>query len=302
MLDFDNFKIFCSQISSLMGNARGNKRATETEIKKLFSILGRDYGELSEPMKNTARDILLKEITYEPNRPSDKILSEIILIYTYEMYGKTKISRGNDSPHAAEKGNMAEPAAIELISKIDGIKYEKNDQVFENNWFRGIPDVIVRNGKGKVEKIIEVKASYDLPSFIMSMRKEETSHNLFETMGYMDLLGCKNAEIVHCLVDMPDKIVSFEEKRLKERYRWLELEDDDMNGRIEKAINNMIYTDIPEELKLFRRSVTYNKLTMKDVKRRVTSSRKWIKEVHEMFTKNRLNLSESEPDQQEDNI
>jgi hypothetical protein len=284
-----------------MGNARGNKRATETEIKKLFSILGRDYGELSEPMKNTARDILLKEINYEPNRPSDKILSEIILMYSYEMYGKSKVSRGNDSPHAMEKGSMAEPAAIELISKIDGIKYEKNEEIFENNWFKGIPDIIIRSSK-KVEKIIEVKASYDLPSFIMAMRKEETSHNLFETMGYMDLLGCKNAEIVHCLVDMPDKIMSFEEKRLRDRYKWLELDEEDANGRIEKVINNMVYTGIPEELKVFRRPVVLNKLTMKDVKRRVTSSRKWVKEIHEMFTKNGLNSSENTPDQQEDNI
>jgi hypothetical protein len=294
MIDFDNFKINCSQIGSLMGVAKGNRKLTEAEIKKLFNTLGRDYGELSESMKNTAYEILTKEIYYEPNKPSGKILSELILIYTYEMYGKTKISRGNDSPHAAEKGNMAEPAAIEFLSRMDGIVYEKNDELFENKWIKGVPDIIVR-GKGKnVEKIIEVKTSYDLPSFIMAMHRNETSDNLFEVMGYMDLLNCKNAEIVHCLVDMPGKIVSFEEKRLRDRYNWLEIDDDVIEDRIGRAIINMEYSGIPDELKIFRRSVPFNKLSMKAAKSRATVAKKWMKGIHHVFTKNLVNLPETE--------
>lgn len=297
-MDIENFKINCSQIGSLMGNARDNKPPTQPEIKKLFNIIGRDYGELSEPQKNTAREILLKAIEYEPNRPSDKILSEMVLIYAYEMYGKSKISKGNENPLYLEKANMAEPESIRMISDEDGVEYSKNEQLFVNKWFKGIPDVLIKTPIGKISKIIEVKTSYDLPSFIMSLIKPEKQDNIYEVMGYMDLTGCRDAEIVHCLVDMPEKIMSHEEKRLRERYEWLELEETIMYDRIQKVLANMEYSQIPKELKIFRRPVTYNKLSVKAVKRRTTTAKKWFSNIHNTFTKNLVTLEEVEENQQ----
>lgn len=300
MIDFENFKINCSQIGSLMGNAKGNKPPTEIQLKKLFNILGRDYAELSEPMKYAAREIMLKEINYDPNKPSDKILAALILIYAYEMYGKNKVSKGNDSPNEMEKGIVAEPASIKFLSEYDGIEYQKNQEKFSNKWFKGVPDIIVRNEVGKPIKIIEVKTSYDLPSFIKAKYNSESSGNIFELFGYMDMLGCKEGEIVHCLVDMPENIQSFEEKRLRERYSWLELDEETILDRVGRTLNNMEYSGIPKEYKIFRRSYTVNKLTMKDVKRRATSAKKWLKTIHELFTENKVNLLEIEPDSKDD--
>lgn len=302
MIDFDNFKINCSQIGGLMGNAQGNKPPTEVQLKKLFNTLGRDYAEMSEVMKFNAREILLREINYDPNRPSDRILSALILIYSYEMYGKNKVSKGNDSPHEMEKGSLAEPASIKFLSQFDGVEYQKNQEKFTNKWFQGIPDIIVRNEGGKPVKIIEVKTSYDLPSFIRAKYKPEPSSNIFELFGYMDMLGCKEGEIVHCLVDMPERIQSFEEKRLRERYSWLELDEETILDRIGRTLNNMEYSGIPDEFKIFRRPYTINKLTMKDVKRRATVAKKWIKTIHELFTENKVNLLETDDHSQEDNI
>lgn len=289
-MDIQNFVVNASQISSLMGQSKGNLKATQTQIKKLFETLGRDYQELSEPMKHTAREIMFKEIHYDPKRPSNKILSELILIYAYEMYGKGKVSAGNDSPDQLEKGNMAENAAIQFLSQMDGIIYEKNEKMFTNNWFKGIPDVLVTDDEGKTVKIIEVKVSLDLPSFIMAMRKAESGHNIWETMGYMELTGCKNAEIVHILVDMPQKIFNLKEEKLKERYTWLEIDPEVANDRIKSALNNMVYGDIPDEYKIFRRKVTYNKLSMKEAKKRATLSRKWLQEIDDLFTRKSVSL------------
>ncbi len=291
MIDFKKFKIFPSQIGSLMGNSRGGtKPPTETEIKKLFGILGRDYGELTELQKFTARDILTKAI-----------LNEMIIIYAYQVYGKNKVNMGNASPHQAEKGTMAEPEAIRVLSKKDGIEYEKNEKVFENQWFRGIPDILIYNEAGKVEKIIEIKASYDLPSFILNIMKPEKSSNIYEVMGYMDLTGCKNAEIVHILVDMPEKIANFEEKRLRERYESFQLDGDVIENRIASRLNDMEYSDIPQELKIVRRSVTLNKFSMKAVKSRATASKRWLLDIHNTFTRNSVNLGETTENQTEDN-
>ena len=299
---FEDFKVSCSQIGSLMGNAKGNKPATEAQIKKLLNILGRGYPQLSENMKNTARDIMQREIYYEPKRPPDKALSNLVQIYAYEMYGKGKISKGNDSPHQAEKGNIAEPASIKLLSDFDGIEYEKNEQMFSNKWFKGIPDVIVTGKNGKPEKIIEIKTSYDLPSFILSKYKQESPNNIYELWGYMDMLGCKKGEIVHCLVDMPEQIASFEEKILRERYTWLELDEETIAERIGRTLSNMEYDNVPKEAKIFRRSFEINKLAMKDAKWKATAAKGWLNSIHNMFIENIVILPETDSGNEEDGI
>lgn len=301
-MDFKNLKISCSQIGGLMGRPYGIKQLTASEMNKLLNIIGRDYGELSEAMKHTAREIMRKVVYYEPRKPSKKILSELIMNYCYEMYGKTRISRGNDQLLQTEKGTLAEPESIKLLSKIDGVQYWKNDEYFENKWFKGHPDIVIDSEGGKIEKIIEIKTSYDLPSFIMSMYLPESSDNIFEAMGYMDLTGCRNAEIVHCLVDMPDQIMAHEERRLKERYSMLQLDEDHISNRVERVLNNMAYSEIPDELKVFRRPVSYNPLTMKEAKRRVGYARKWMNHIHEVFIKNLIILPENYEEDQEDSI
>lgn len=279
-----------------MSNAVGNTPPTSKQIQSLFNILGKEYSELSEAMKHSAKEILLKGIDYEPNRPSEKILSELVLIYCYEMFGKTKVGKSIGMPLSTQKGIEAEPESIKLLSRVDGIEYVKNDELFENKWMKGIPDIIVRSNSGTIKKVIEIKTSYDLPSFILASQKKEPSHNIYQVMGYMDLVGCKDAEIVHCLVDMPDKIVSFEEKRLRERFKLLEITEDEAEEKLGSIIANMKYSNIPENLKVYRRSYTLNKLTIKAVKSRVTVARKWMKEIHESFMGNSLNLSEIELD------
>jgi hypothetical protein len=301
-MDYSKFKVNCSQIGSLMGQNRYNKPPTEPHLKKLYEILGRDYEELSEKMKFDARKIMTNAIYYDPKRPGGKILSEFVLIYAYEMYGKGKVSKGNDSPLQIEKGNMGEMAGIDFLSKVDGVAYEKNNILYENQWLKGIPDIILRDTGGEVDKIIDIKISFDLPSFIMTKLKSEDSSNVYELMGYMDLMKCKKGEIIHILTDMPAPMISLEEKRLKERYATLGLDETQASNRLQTYFNNIEYSNVPEELKYFRREYTLNKLTMKMVKSRVTKAKKWMSMVHESFTKNNVTLTQVDDETEEDNI
>lgn len=261
-----------------------------------------DYGELTENQKFTIRQTLLKDINYDPRIPANKMWANLAQIYAYEMYGKGKVSKGNESPGFLEKGTMAEPEAIKFLSKVDGIEYEKNEELFENDWFKGVPDIILYDENDDPYKIIEVKTSYDLPSFIVSMLRAELPRNLYEIMGYMDILKCKEGEIVHVLVDMPEKIVAFHEKRLKERYNWLEISEDVATGRIERTKSDMEYSGIPDEYKVFKRSISINGHIMKAAKNRVRTARKWMAKVDAAFTKKQINLSENIEENQEDSI
>lgn len=285
-----------------MSSPQEFKPPTLPQLKKLFHLLGTNYEELSEAQKDTAKKILTKAIYYEPKRLSGRILSEFVMIYAYEMYGKGKVAKGNASPLQLEKGNLAENDAISILSLIDGVKYEKNEKVFENKWFKGIPDIIVRKTDGLVEKVIDIKVSYDLPSFIMAKLRAESTANVYELFGYMDLLKCKQGEIVHILVDMPDSIVSMEEQRLRERYSHLELDEETVSSRLQLVFNNMEYSNVPEGLKHFRRSFIYNPNTMKTVKFRANFAKKFMKKIHESFINNDVFLQEPDAETEEDNV
>jgi hypothetical protein len=284
-----------------MGNAVGNKPPTPADMRKLYASLGKNYGELTESMKYTAREVMFKEIYYDPKKPSKRIISEMVLMYAYEMYGKGKLSNGGDYPKQLEKGTTAEPAAIEFLARMDGKDYEKNTEMFTNQWFKGIPDIIVRNGKGEVVKVIEVKISLDLPSYIMNcVNTMEATSNVYELFGYLDLLKCKNGEVVHILVDMPENMANIEQKRLMERFKTLELDEDAISERITRVLGNMEYSNVPEELKVFRRSFQLNKFTMKTVKGRVTMAKKWMKNIHEVFSREKTTLYEPSPNEEPD--
>jgi hypothetical protein len=301
-MEFENFKVNCSQIGSLMGGGHTFKPPTIPQLNKLYEILGRDYEELTERMKFNAKEVLTKAIYYDPKRPTGKILSEFVLIYAYEVYGKGKVSKGNDSPAEMEKGNLAESDAIAFLSKADGKNYEKNGNLLENQWFKGTPDIIVASEDGEIEKVIDVKVSFDLPSFILTKMRSEHPNNVYELMGYMDLLKCKKGEIVHVLVDMPASMVSRESERLKERYATLGLDEITMSNKLQAVFNNMEYSNVPEEYKLFRRDYTLNRMTMRMVKSRVTKAKKWMKMVHESFTQNNVTLVQIDAEPEEDNV
>jgi hypothetical protein len=285
-----DLKINCSSIYPLMGNSTTNAEPTKKEIAELFNYLGREQEELSERQRFLAREIMTKAIDYEPNRLSETVKTELVKIYSFEMFGKQSVSKGNDNPLALDKGKFAESESISLLSKIDGVEYEKNTELFENKYFKGVPDIIVRKN-GKVVKIIEIKTAYDMPSFIKSFYSNEPPTNIWQTMGYMDILSCKDAEIVHCLVDMPKSMIDQEILKLQEKLFISNTEPLLIKESEDRLVNNMTFSDIPMELRFFRRKVVFNKLSMKDAKSRVKKARVWLKDLHEKFTKS-LDLQE----------
>lgn len=268
-MQIQDFRVNCSSIHSLLSNPMGNTPVSEKDLKRLFDLLGKDYEELSEAQKNTAREIMLSEINYEPSRLSDTTMSELVSSYAYQFFGKMKLSKGNTSPKQLEKGRICEKEGISILSKIDGMEYVKNEEVFTNKWLIGIPDIVVKNNRGKIVKIIDIKISYDLPSHLLSLSKKESAANTLEMMGYMDLTKCMNGEIVHILTNFPESMIKEESNQ--------------------DALKSMVFDDLSITQRVYRNQVVYNKIRMLEVKKKATKAKNWIKELHDKFTNN-LNL------------
>lgn len=263
-MEIQDFRVNCSSIAALTGNALGNHPVSDKDFQVLFNLLGRDYNELTEAQKNTARDIMLREIHYEPSKLNDTTTSELAASYAYQFFGKKKLSKGNQNPKQLEKGNLGEEEAIKILSEFDGVAYSKNEDKFTNRWFCGVPDILLRDDVGKIIKIIDIKISYDLPSYLLSLMRDEQTGNILEMMGYMDLTKCMNGEIVHILTNSPQQMI-----------------DAEPNKEIAKS---MVFDEFSWDKKIHRVPVTFNKIRMGEIKKKATRAKNWVKQLHDKFT------------------
>src|SRR6185312_7013768 len=95
-----------------------------------------------------------------------------------------------------EKGIICEPQAIEMISILDDAIYEKNDEVKENDWIIGTPDVVD-------EFIHDVKSSYDAETFIPMLLEPLEKGYEYQMQGYMYLWEKQKALVRRCLISAP---------------------------------------------------------------------------------------------------
>jgi hypothetical protein len=291
-MDFTKFKIFCSSISKLVTNPQGNNLPTEKDLKDFINWVNKDTEKITPRQVFEMQGWILKHSEYNPKALSTTMTDELAKMYVRDIWGKENVGTGGSPMRQQEKGSFAETAAIELLSKIDGINYDKNEKLFENKYFKGKPDIVIEENS-KVTKIIEIKVAYDAVTYVeMVAEKTCDSDHIWQVHGYFDVTNCSNAEVVYALVNMPEKMMKAEKQKIIERDRELGIAQSLTDIKIERMVNNMTYDDIPEVVRIHRKQVVRNPLKIKTARSRVSVARKWMKETHDKIQKP-LNLQET---------
>jgi hypothetical protein len=145
-----------------------------------------------------------------------------------------------------EKGLLMESDSIGLLLAIDGVIYSKNEQRFNNGVITGEPDII-HDGK-----IIDVKTSWDLFTHIKN--KKINPKYEWQVLGYMELTGCKQAEVIHLLVDTPQTLVEDEIRRTGWKLGMIEVPEEIQD----QIINNMKFEQVPLKDRVIRFEVEYS--------------------------------------------
>ncbi len=191
-LVFSNFKFRCHRMGAIMTNLPG---LTQAEEKKIITLAKRKVDAktgnakpLTELMEADLKELIIKKD--KPDSLPTGAKSYLDEVFD-EIYWRRKRILNNKY---LDKGLMNEQDVLELHSKIDGVKYWKNDKFFENEYIHGTPDNIF---EGVVR---DAKANYDLESF---RKAHLTTDYLFQLKCYMWLVGCKNAQLMYGLVNNP---------------------------------------------------------------------------------------------------
>ena len=182
-------------------------------------------------------------------RSKGEILSETTKTYLKEwaieqLYGVRKEIKSK----YLDKGNRMEDEAIDkTIEWLDLPFAIKNEETFEDEFFKGTPDVVLD------DMIIDTKCSYDCYTFPLFDTSIPNKDYEIQLQIYMHLTGKRKAKVVYLLLNTPDDIAPWEQKHN--------------------------YNDKPSNLRFKSFSVDYDPEVIERLKERVLEGRKYISEI-----------------------
>lgn len=109
-----------------------------------------------------------------------------------------------------EKGIECEDIAIDLLNQVRGLALSKNVERKTNDFITGECDLFDKeNRRGH-----DIKCSWSIATFPISQTDCEDKLYEWQMRGYMALWDADEWEVNYCLVDTPDRLISFEPMQL----------------------------------------------------------------------------------------
>ncbi len=196
-------------------------------------------------------------------RKAGEVLSETAKTYLDELwieseYGRKKYITSN----AMQKGTMVETDSLELLERVTGQKYFKNNEQISNDYVIGTPDV--------KKPLIDIKSSWDLWTFHSVDEKDALDTYEWQVKGYAWILGVKTAELIYILVNTPENLIQNEIFRLA--YSMPESE-------AEKYRHNFVFDDIAEAFRIKRYTINIEDTDFEDLKLKVEAARVYMDNI-----------------------
>lgn len=276
MTNWNEAFIRCSCIGKIMANGRGSVLTEKqaVELERLQSLEKR-----TDKQEETLQ-VLLEKRDATPSL-SDTCKSYLKEVYMYYKYGKESVG-GSERSRYTIKGRSVEDESIMLLSRLDGIHYEKNQHRFQNQYLTGEPDIIVSSHDGNTEKIIDIKSSWDGNSLLSNIGSPLNPLYFYQVQGYMALTGAKSAEVAYVLVNMPQEIINGEKNRIFRTMNPATEENIDYKKAIHRLEFNMTFDEIPIKERVVRFAVERDEDLINKIYQRVEQCRDWLREFEEI--------------------
>jgi hypothetical protein len=200
----------------------------------------------------------------------------LIKIYNQEVYGRKK----DITTKQMDKGKICEPDAIQLFSILEGRMYYKNEEVLENGFFSGHPDVGDSNDIREAKEVNDIKCSWDLDTFMPKLVEEPDKGYVAQLNVYYDLTGAQHGHIVYCLISAPMQILEQEKRSML----WKMDVATELNPEYIKAAEEleklMTFEDIDPRERVIKIPVPRNDELIEKMKAKVPVMRNWLYEFH----------------------
>jgi len=172
-----------------------------------------------------------------------------------------------------EKGLIMEDNSIDYVADQLGYGFlAKNEQYFENDFFTGTPDIILK------DHVIDVKNSWDFSTFPLFDNEVPNSDYYFQAQVYMELSGVDSYKLVYVLSDTPLNIIE------REAHSYCYRTGFDFDESIlEEFEKKMTYSDVADNLKIKVFEIKKDVEVIEKLKIRVLECRNFINSKLEMI-------------------
>jgi hypothetical protein len=208
-------------------------------------------------------------------RDNAETLSETAKNYLNEVYVAQVYGREKDvTSKFIEKGLYVEKDSFDLLYDFSKILVYKNKETRTNEHITGTPDIVLE------DKIIDIKSSWDLFSFIKS--KKSYREYYWQMQGYMWLFDKHVADLAFCLTDAPEHLIVREKTKAmyETAFEPGTPEYDDLENQIE---TNMVFSHGPKAIPVNKRVKIYtierHESSIQKLRERITAAREYLENL-----------------------
>jgi hypothetical protein len=275
--DWSKFLLSCSGIDPVFTRSKGSSPLTEKQVETLAKTKLKE--EKSAKDLSTIEHLEKKAAIFADPPLSRTAIQFLTERYAWEKYSKKTASTGNGMAFL-EKGYVMEADAIKLLSKIDKRDYQKNEELFTNEFIAGKCDIISPE-RGIV---IDVKTSWNINTFLKVRNNPLNSKYWYQAQGYMELHNVEFSEICFLLLNTPEDLVSRERVKLLNRFITGEIDRESYEKNCENLAGALAYNNINPKKRVIRFKVKRDKTIMPILYKKVQKCREWLAEfdaIHE---------------------
>lgn len=206
-------------------------------------------------------------------------IKRLIKIYALEKWGREEIV----ATDPLVKGIMQEGLGIELINRLEGEKFVKNEERLENDFISGTPDFFKGKDIRKAKLIGDCKCAYTAQSFLENEITELKKLYDVQLNGYGILGNCTKGAVYFTLVNAPESMVLKQLNKLK----WeMGVIDETVHPEYQQAAAelefNRKFDDIPEKERLIKIEVDIDNEKAEQIEKAVVKAREWLAEFDEL--------------------
>jgi hypothetical protein len=284
-VNFDLFKCRCSKINALLACSAENKPITPTQLEELAKLEKKDKDKLTLNQSEKLVYLQMKMNTPKEVPLGEGAITYLMEWYALEIYGKISVDKESLELLPTEKGKKVEADSISMLSRFDGVLYEKNDIKVENDFLRGEPDVFSGEHIMAAKSLTDMKNSWDYPGFLKQINKPLEKNYIKQVQGYGDITGATELSITRCIVNMPIEMIKEYYDKVARKMGVIDTDTAYFQEIWEQWEQSMIFDDIPVNLRIHKTKVEPFSQEERDLLYdRVKYSRDWLWKFHETYS------------------
>lgn len=288
-INFDLFKCRASSAHKILANSRANPCITEKQLEELAELEKKE--KLTEKQKEKLSDLLVRKANGTKIILSDTCIEYLMEWYAWETEKMRPVDKEAMYIQYVEKGKDVEEDSIRLLSIVEGELYSKNEERVSNDFLTGEPDVFKGEEIMLAEKISDIKSAWDYPTYLKKLHCPVIKSNDLQLKCYMDITGAPEADVAHCLVNMPIRILDDLRYSLLKKMDVVSMESPEFIAAWEIIERSCNFDKIPVHKRVYRIPIEpFTDSEKQQLYDRVKYCREWLWRFHEQYEN--INISE----------